>query len=252
MREWIRSHLTYANVMATIAVFIALGGGTTAVALNGSNTVQSDDLGPGAQVKAPDIADNAVDGADIARDAVQAPEIAQNGVGKGEIRNDAVGTSKVANGSLTGADVDESTLGQVPSALLGGYGRWSGGGTCNPPSGLVNAGPFVNCATVTLDLPAPARVLLMGQATGVSEDGQGKLALGSCRLGSAGGPFPGSTTSINSTTQEAVSPVAVSDVFQPGQHTLDIECNDAGAPVVGGGQIRYQEAGIVAVALSPN
>ena len=47
MRERLRSKLTYANVMATLAVFIALGGGTTAVALSGSNTVQSDDLGPG-------------------------------------------------------------------------------------------------------------------------------------------------------------------------------------------------------------
>jgi hypothetical protein len=65
MRQWIRSHLSYANVMATIAVFIALGGGTTAVALNGSNTVQSDDLGPGAQVKAADVAANAVNGADV-------------------------------------------------------------------------------------------------------------------------------------------------------------------------------------------
>ncbi len=55
----IRDHLTYANVMATIAVFLVLGGGS-AVALSGSNTVQSDDLGPGAQVKAPDIAANAV------------------------------------------------------------------------------------------------------------------------------------------------------------------------------------------------
>src|SRR5262245_13413008 len=40
----IRSHLTYANVMATVAVFIALGGGTTAVALSGTNTVFTDDI----------------------------------------------------------------------------------------------------------------------------------------------------------------------------------------------------------------
>ena len=160
MRQRLRSRLSYANVIATLALFIALGGGTTAVALNGSNTVQSDDLGPGAQVKAPDIADNAVDGADIARDAVQAPEIAQNGVGKGEIRNDAVGTSKVANGSLTGddladnsltgGDVNESTLGQVPSAAsadsVGGKsaGELEGarasamvlGSQCDPQSGF--------------------------------------------------------------------------------------------------------------------
>jgi hypothetical protein len=85
MREWIRSHLTYANVMVTILAFVVLTGGT-AVALNGSNTVQSDDLGPGAQVKAADVADNAVDSADI------------------------------ANGQVKGADVAEGTLGQVPDA----------------------------------------------------------------------------------------------------------------------------------------
>jgi hypothetical protein len=47
-----------AMVVALIALFVALGG--TAAALQGSNTVQSDDLGPGAQVKAADIAANAV------------------------------------------------------------------------------------------------------------------------------------------------------------------------------------------------
>ena len=43
MRERLRSLLTYANVMATIAVFLVLSGGT-AVALSGSNTVFSDDI----------------------------------------------------------------------------------------------------------------------------------------------------------------------------------------------------------------
>jgi hypothetical protein len=64
MRQRLRSHLTYANVMATIAVFLVLSGGT-AVALSGSNTVQSDDLGPGSQVTAPDVAANAVNGSDV-------------------------------------------------------------------------------------------------------------------------------------------------------------------------------------------
>ena len=59
MGRWIRSHLTYANAMATLAVFLVLGGGTAA-ALSGSNTVQSDDIGPGAQVKAADIAASAL------------------------------------------------------------------------------------------------------------------------------------------------------------------------------------------------
>ena len=72
--EWIRSHLTYANVMATLAVFLVLGGGT-AVALSGHNTVQSDDLGPGAQVKAADVANNAVNGANIADNSVTGNDV---------------------------------------------------------------------------------------------------------------------------------------------------------------------------------
>ncbi len=60
----IRSHLTYANVVATIALFVAISGGT-AVALNGSNTVQSDDIGPGAQVTAADVVNESLTGADI-------------------------------------------------------------------------------------------------------------------------------------------------------------------------------------------
>jgi hypothetical protein len=76
----IRDHLTYANVMATLAVFLVLGGGS-AVALSGSNTVQSDDLGPGAQVKQEDIADNAVNSADVVNERLTGADIKnQSGV----------------------------------------------------------------------------------------------------------------------------------------------------------------------------
>jgi hypothetical protein len=54
----ISSHLTYANVVASLALFLALTGGT-AVALSGTNTVFSDDIVDG-QVKKPDIADGSV------------------------------------------------------------------------------------------------------------------------------------------------------------------------------------------------
>jgi len=40
MRQWIRSHLTYANVMATLAVFLVLGGGTALGALVVSSNSQ--------------------------------------------------------------------------------------------------------------------------------------------------------------------------------------------------------------------
>jgi hypothetical protein len=78
----IRSHLTYANVMATIAVFLVLSGGT-AVALSGTDTVQSDDLGPGAQVQAADVAANAVNGTDIVNNSIAGADIASSALSKG-------------------------------------------------------------------------------------------------------------------------------------------------------------------------
>jgi hypothetical protein len=47
MKKGIRTHLTYANVTATLALVLAIGGGTTAIALQGRNTVASDDIRPG-------------------------------------------------------------------------------------------------------------------------------------------------------------------------------------------------------------
>jgi hypothetical protein len=71
----IRQRLTFANVVSVIALFVALSGGT-AVALSGSNTVQSDDLGPGSQVTAPDVAANAVNGTDVVNGSIGGADIA--------------------------------------------------------------------------------------------------------------------------------------------------------------------------------
>jgi hypothetical protein len=85
MRQRLRSHLTYANVMVTILAFVVFGGGT-AVALNGSNTVQSDDLGPGAQVKAPDVAANAVNSQDIADKSITGADVAASALPRGRAK----------------------------------------------------------------------------------------------------------------------------------------------------------------------
>jgi len=66
--------MTYANVMATVAVFIALGG------------------------------------------AAYAAGLPKNSVGTKQIKNEAVTAAKVKKGSLTGAQVNASTLGTVPHA----------------------------------------------------------------------------------------------------------------------------------------
>lgn len=81
-----RNRLSYANVMATIAVFLALGGGAYAAATVGSRQVVNNSL------KTADLQDNAaVKSADVVDDTV-------------------------AGGGLSGRDVKEGTLGPVPRA----------------------------------------------------------------------------------------------------------------------------------------
>lgn len=71
----LRRRLTYANVMATVAVFVALGGSSYA-----------------------------------------ALSLPKKSVGTKQLKRNAVTSSKVRDGAITGADVDESSFGQVPSA----------------------------------------------------------------------------------------------------------------------------------------
>jgi hypothetical protein len=74
-RIW--SKLTYANVMSTIAVVLAVGGGATAIAMTA-----------------------------LPKNSVKSKQIAKG----------AVTTKKIAKDAVTGDQVKESTLGKVPSA----------------------------------------------------------------------------------------------------------------------------------------
>jgi hypothetical protein len=80
-----RRHLSYANVIATLAFAIAVAGGTAYAA----NTVFSSDIVNG-EVQALDIATGAVRSAEVLDQALTGADVAQN--------------------SLKGADIDEATL----------------------------------------------------------------------------------------------------------------------------------------------
>ena len=94
MRDFLASRRpSPAMAVAFVALLAALSG--TAVALPGTNSVDSGDIKNG-QVKGKDIRNNAVTGK--------------------KVKNGAVKSADVGDNSLTGTDIDESTLGQVPSA----------------------------------------------------------------------------------------------------------------------------------------
>lgn len=81
----LRGKLSYANAMATIAVFIALGGAAYASTVLPKNSVGAKQLRKGAVTAA-------------------------------KIKKGAVNASKVRTNSLTGSQIDESKLGTVPTA----------------------------------------------------------------------------------------------------------------------------------------
>jgi hypothetical protein len=81
----IRQRLTFANVMSTIAVFCALGGGAYAAVALPKNSVGS-------------------------------KQLKKNAITNAKIGKNAVTGAKVKNGSLTGADIKLSTLPKVGSA----------------------------------------------------------------------------------------------------------------------------------------
>jgi len=163
----------------------------------------------------------------------------------------AIGSAEVVDDSLTGTDVNEATLGQVPSALLGGLGRFAGAGDSNTLAICDPESPaFVTCASTTLTLPTRARVLVIGEASGNAElgadDGEG-----TCRLRTS---VTGSLTDTKATVvvpgigRDHVTLVGVTSQLGPGPTSFGIECNQAhiGGPY----QITYYDAAIAAVAIS--
>jgi hypothetical protein len=87
----LRRHLTYANVVATLALVFALGGGVVYAAGK---------IGPHG----------------IAKNAIRSYHIRNKQVKRPDIAGGSINSRKVSNDSLTGKDIKESTLGLVPSA----------------------------------------------------------------------------------------------------------------------------------------
>jgi hypothetical protein len=104
-----RPRLTYANVMATIAVFIALGGASYAALKLPKNSVGS------SQIKK-----NAVVAAKIKKGAVTGDKIANGSITGAKIEAGSLTGADLANGSVTGTSINQSTLNAVRASNVYG------------------------------------------------------------------------------------------------------------------------------------
>jgi hypothetical protein len=223
MLSRIRARLTYANVVATLALFLALGG----VAYAGA-TIGSDD-----------VIDNSLRSVDVRNDTFTG-----GGLAAADLRPGSVGSSEASG--LTGSDILESSLGQVPSATLGGFGRRSSTNSCDPESTT-----FITCASVTLDLPTETRVLVLGTIGAFAESGA-NTGWGDCALATApGGTVEGTgvRTNMGGFDQETLALSGVTDRLGPGNVVFALDCNQRSDI---GGAISYAYGGVTAVAISPD
>jgi hypothetical protein len=226
----LRNWLSYGNVTATVAVFLAISGTAAAVTLAPANSVVSGSIKDG-EVKPVDLRDGAVSATKIQTDAV----------GSSKVANESLTGTDVHDDSLGGADVKESSLGEVPTATLGGLGRYGYSGSCDPENE-----DFDSCSIVSVATQKPARMLVIGTVRARSESGATSAA-GHCRIGTNAGPIDASDdivqTDASNGASENLTVMAVTDVFPTGAN-FGIECND----VAGG--IEYPQARVVAVGLS--
>jgi hypothetical protein len=222
-----RPKLNYANVIATIALFVALGGAAVAAGLP-KKSVGSQQLKPGA-VTTKALHKKAVTSGKIGPKAVTAGKLGANAVLPGNLGNGIISTEKLADGSVIAGKIKNGAVttnklnnGAVTTAKLG--------------DGSVNSAKLADGSVSTNKL---------GQ--GVIGQLQGKLESGT----TIRGVFDvGSTAAaIGDTTRSAVSfqfpllnPPAVT-VLQPGQ-------TSANCSGLGGGQTPQATGGNLCVYLT--
>ena len=128
MLHRLHKHLSFANVTACLALFVALGGSAYAV-----NTVNSSDITDG-QVKSVDIGDGEIKsadvkdqslttfdvstflGADIVDGSLTTDDIQNFSLGNGDFLDGSVDNRIVTDNSLTGFDIKDGQIGQVDIA----------------------------------------------------------------------------------------------------------------------------------------
>ncbi len=119
-------HLTYANVVATIALFLALGT-SGAYAVNewtGKNikngTITSVDVKNGT-ISAADVKNGTLSGADIQDGTISRTEVAPGAVTREKVAAAAVGSQEVENGTITGDDIKDGTItsGNIKNGTIG-------------------------------------------------------------------------------------------------------------------------------------
>ena len=202
MRQWIRSHLTFANIVSLAALFVALGGTATAVTYVVSPNSQ---IGPGTvSGHKPPTGKHA----NIIGGSVSAPDIALRAVGPNQLGLDSVveGNSDltVPGGTFGGTQypLNQASWTQQPGEvdLLVGQVNYTAPNTCT--------GPGIDDPWGEIDVSASSGGSVSGNGTLVRQIPQisGQHTTAALTAGGQGGPLVASVSST-ATTRTVIAKV---------------------------------------------
>jgi hypothetical protein len=212
--QWIRSHLSFANSISLIALFVALGGTSLAAVTLTKNSVG-----------AKQIKKNAVGVSEIKKNAVRASEVNRNAVGASELRSNAVASADIADNAVGGSEIGD---GQV--------------GTTDVTDGSLLAGDFAANqlapqayarvqADGSLELGAPPP-LAVPQSKGVDPTDIQKAGVGTYCFGGLDKPIANALASMDNAGAAATTTEVISVAIQRGNNLNGCDADHQQARVV--------------------
>jgi hypothetical protein len=227
----LRPRLSYANCVATLALFLALGGSAWALS---RNSVGPRQIKPNA-VRSSDVKNEAIKGVDVNEATlgeVPAAGTAQSAhsAGLAQIAKSAE-AAESAQTALHASDAD--TVGGIPPSELGTLGRSNAGGFCED-----NDEDGEDCVTVNLNLTRAGRVFVAGSgytSSSALDDTVGPgsgvdaadRARGSCTIFADGNNVSGPV--FSQVTDLDFQPFALNGVSGPlsaGAHDFTVRCQE--------------------------
>jgi hypothetical protein len=214
-----RPKLSYANVIATIALFVALGGAAVAAGLP-QNSVGSKQIKRGA-VSAAKLKRGAVTSGKIAPRAVTAGKLGANAVLPGNLGDGIISTDKISDGAVIASKIKNGVV------------------TTNKLTNGAVTTPKLGDDAVTAAKLADGSVNLANLAKGVIGQLQGKLESGETLRGvfdvGATAAASGDTARGGVSFQFPLQSAPTVNVLQPGQ-------TSAACPGLGGGNAQTPQA----------
>jgi hypothetical protein len=219
MRRIANRRPSAALVVATVALFVALGGVGYAAATIGSAAIIDN------SIKSRDFRDNNLRGKDVRTNTLKGPDIDESSLGKVPSAANADNAANAANAQSAVTAGNADTVGGIgPDALTIGRSTL---GSCEP--GVT----FADCASLTLSMPRAGRVLVTAGGQWHSDNAAGTSVRGLCRinLDGAASTSPTEEGSLSQQTdanqEQALSGITlVTGVLPAGDHTFAVACSD--------------------------